>query len=72
MRYPRMLVIHGKSPLDERHIFVDVDGGVVFDNAGPFPPKEARRLHRWLGRYLAAAAEEEKRRYRAARRRVGR
>jgi len=54
IRYPRDISIQGVSPSDVRAVFVE-DGGVRIDNAGPFPPKEVAKLHRWLSRYLAAA-----------------
>ena len=34
-------------------VFVE-DGGVRFDNAGPLPPRQVRRLIGWLNEYLEA------------------
>ena len=51
LRYPKSIVIQGTFHMDRRLVFVE-DGGVRIDNAGPFPPKEIEKLHRWLGRFL--------------------
>ena len=68
-RYPRSRSIRGAAG-DEYLLFVG-DGGVRLDTAGPFPPTEAARLHRWLGRYLAAAAKDARLERRAAKGRRG-
>ena len=64
--YLREISIQGDSPADVRLVFVEA-GGVRIDNAGPFPPKEMAKLHRWLGRYLAAAELVRRRRVRKKR-----
>jgi hypothetical protein len=51
LRYP---VVHGtRSPMTDILVFVENDG-VRFDNAGPIPPKQVRRLMVWCEKYLAA------------------
>ena len=71
-RYPRMLRLPypATAPLPAVVLIFVEEGGVRLDNAGPLPPRQARRLRDWLTRYLRAQAEADKR-YRAARMRQG-